>query len=315
MRRAWFCLAAGLLAAGCSSPPKPARPSDPDLDRYASSAQISFKHGDYAQAEKLYRRALDRARAADDALEIGNNAYNLAVCLVALGRNTEARPLLHEARGALEELRKNTAEVLLLDASAARNLGILDAASALLLEARAQMSRDKDRALWIQSALVEAQVACDRNDAPGALRLLDAVSQDLKQLDDPLLKGRNAGLLARVAWMTGQPATAAAWLDKEAGWYRKAGRPPQEISAVLRRAGEAWGQAGQNRESADRYYRAARSLFGQGRANEALKCIGPALTAAEKAADRGLMARIAALFDEIRREMTAEAADGARAGK
>lgn len=310
MRRGWIWIAAGLLGAGCASPPKPARPSDPDLERYAGSALVSFQHGAYGQAEKLYRRALDRARAADDAREIGNNAYNLAACLVALGRNAEARPLLRESRVALEELRKNTAEVILLDAAAARNLGILDAASTLVAEARAQMNRDKDRALWIQAALIEAQVACDRTNAPLALRILDSVSKDLKELNDSLLNGRAAGLYARITWMTGQPATAAAWFDKETECYRKAGRPPQEISPVLLRAAEAWGQAGQARESADRYYRAARSLTGQGRTTEALRCIEPALAAAEKAGASDLMARITALFDEIRRQLAGAGGGG-----
>lgn len=302
MRRPVLWLAAGLLAAGCAAPPKPARPVDPDLQRYASSAQVSFRHGAFGQAEHLYRLALDRARAADDAREIGNNAYNLAACLVALGRDDAARPLLREARAELESIRQNAAEVILLDAGAARNLGHGDEAAALLEEARARLDRDRHRALWIQAALLEARIAADRNDAPRALRVLDSIGKDLKQEDDPLLKGRAAGLRARVAWTTGQPGVAAAWLDKEAAYYRKAGRPPHEIAATLRRAGEAWGQAGRPGESADRYYRAARSLFGQGDTVAALKCIEPALAAAEKAGRPDLAARIADVFLEIRRK-------------
>ncbi|MBP7830744.1 MAG: hypothetical protein KA248_12595 [Kiritimatiellae bacterium] len=302
MRRSVLWLAAGLLAAGCSSPPKPARPVDPDLQRYASSAQVSFRHGAYGQAEQLYRRALDRARAADDAREIGNNAYNLAACLVALGRDEAARPLLREARAELERARQNTAEVILLEAGAARNLGQGEEAAALVEESRARLDRDRNGALWIQAALLEAQLAADGNDAPRAFRVLASIEKDLERKGDALLNGRAAGLQARITWMTGQPAVAASWLDREAAGYRKAGRPPHEIAAVLRRAGEAWGQAGQPAESADRYYRAARSLFGQGDTVAALKCIEPALAAAEKAGRPDLAARIADLFLEIRRK-------------
>ncbi|MBU1694504.1 MAG: tetratricopeptide repeat protein [Verrucomicrobia bacterium] len=294
--------AAGLLGAGCSSP-RPARPSDPDLERYAGSAQVSFRHGEYRQAEQLYRRALDRARAADNALEIGNNAFNLAVCLVTMDRDEEARPFLREARAELERAGENTTETILLEATAARKSGRAEESAALVAEARARLKSGRDRSLLVQATLIEAQLACDRGDSPQAALVLESVARDLKRVDDPLIRGRFAGLQARVAWMTAQPGACAAWLDEEAAWYRKAGGRPQELAAVLRRAGEAWAQAGGYREAADRYYRAARSMYAQGDTVAALKCIEPALSAAQQAEAPELFRQITVLFEEIGRKV------------
>jgi tetratricopeptide (TPR) repeat protein len=302
MNRAWLLIAIVPLGAGCASP-KPARQTDPDLERYAGAAQVSFRHGAFQQAETLYRRALGCARAADDPLEIGNNAFNLAACLVALGRDEESRPLLREARAELERAGEDAAEAILLEATAARKTGQAEEAASLVAEARARLKPGKERSLWIQAALLDAQLACDRGDPAQAGRLLDAVARDVKREDDPLLHGRLAGLRARIAGLEVQAAVAAARLDEEADWYRRAGGRQREIADVLRRAGRAWLEAGQPGQAADRFYRAARSLYAQGEALEALKCIEPALSAAQQAQVPDQFRQITVLFEEIGRKV------------
>lgn len=305
-------LTAALLAgAGCASP-RPARPRDPDLENYAATARQAFRQGAFDRAENLYRRALARARAADDPLEIGNNAYNVAACLLAQGRPGAARPFLREARAELEHAGETTAEVLLLDAEAARAIGQPEEARSLLAEARAQV-RERDRALALQVALLEARLACDRGDPAAAERLLNSMEKTLKRETDPLLRARWAAVRARIAGLEGQPAVAAESLDEEANGYRAAGGRARELAEALRRAGEAWREAGHLPEAADRFYRAARSLFAQGNSLEALKCLEPAVACAREAQAADLFRQIEALFQEIDRKIAEEktAAKGA----
>lgn len=291
----------GILGAGCASPP-PSRPRDPDLDRFAGAARVSFDHGAFEQAVNLYRRALERARAADDPLEIGNNAFNLAVGLIASGRAEEARPLLREARVELERAGQDVSEALLVEAAAARDAGQAEEAAALLEEVQARLKKSGDRSLSVQTALLRAQLACDRGKPAEAGAILKAVTADLRRERDPVLKARFAGVQARVARMVGQPLAAARLLDEEADGYKRAGGRIRELAEALKRAGQAWLEAGHPREASDRFYRAARSLFAQGQIVEALKLIDPALAAAEKALAKDLFQRTMALLDEIQKK-------------
>ena len=70
--------AAGLLLiTGCRTA-QPTVATDADLGRLASAARKVFDMGEPARAVPLYRDALARARALDDAAAIGAVGANLA---------------------------------------------------------------------------------------------------------------------------------------------------------------------------------------------------------------------------------------------
>ncbi|MCX6995844.1 MAG: hypothetical protein NTV49_01855 [Kiritimatiellaeota bacterium] len=297
-----LALLAVALSTGCSSP-RAARPVDPAVAMLAGAARKAFDRGAVEQAAAQYGRALDRARAADDAAEIGNNAYNLAACRLVLGQPAPARPLLREARAAALRAGRPAADVLLLDAKAARQQG-QTAEAAQLTDDLLRAPAVQGRAAWRLAALtLKAQLGCDAGRTP---------TQELAQVrilaldqTDPVLRAEVENLLGRVAQLDQEPRRAAASYDKEADWLQRGGRF-REMAQALARAGAAYAQGGQAAEAANRLYRAARSLQAQGDTVGALTQIEPALQAARQARDDESARSIVSLFDEIKKSAATE---------
>lgn len=90
-----------------------ARPprSEPGLATYAAAQHAQFRSADYATAIRLYEDYLGHAPAGTLVAEA---RYNRSLCLIRLGRITEARPALDAfARGAFGDYRKMEAKRLL----------------------------------------------------------------------------------------------------------------------------------------------------------------------------------------------------------
>jgi hypothetical protein len=90
-----------------------ARPprSEPGLATYAAAQRAQFRSADYATAVRLYEDYLGDAPAGTLVAEA---RYNRSLCLIRLGRITEARPALDAfARGAFGDYRKMEAKRLL----------------------------------------------------------------------------------------------------------------------------------------------------------------------------------------------------------
>lgn len=287
-----------VILSGCSTT-KPVRVVDPEVATFADLAREAYDKSNFGQAVKLYGRALARARAADDALEIGNNAYNMAACLIALERYADARIPLREAAREFERIGVEISAAELLDAKAARLDGKPDEAQQIADRVLAELKPGENAAYRAQALLVRAQVACDRRDAAAARAEVELAKREMKKLRNPYLEAAIHGVLGRVALIEEAPAVAAAEFDLEAGLCRGAGKY-RDMAMALGRAGQAFGEADQASVSADRYHRAARSLFAQGDELAALKMVESALKAAEKAGDQDAILRTVALFDEIR---------------
>ena len=75
--------------AGCATRPT-AQAEDKELSQASDLARAAFEDDATARALDLYRKALNRASAMDDAMEIGNAAYNLALCQILLGQLEQA---------------------------------------------------------------------------------------------------------------------------------------------------------------------------------------------------------------------------------
>ncbi|HBA82992.1 MAG TPA: hypothetical protein DCZ95_02755 [Verrucomicrobia bacterium] len=300
----WLCLVGGL--SGCSSP-GPARQTDPDIATAASSARLAFDQGQIERAAGLYSRGLTKARSMDDSFEIANNAYNLAACMMTLGRPEEARPLLQEAER--EALRAGAArsDIRLMQAAAAQSLGQADEARTILKEVLSNSDRPEYRA---QAFILEIRMACDAGDVAAAeSRLKDLQGLRLDKKDNVLLQAEIEGLQGRLAGMKNQPGEAAGFMDRQADLLRQGGKF-RDMAQALGRAGEWHGQAGQWPAAWDRAYRAARSLFAQGDTVGALRQVEQAVAAAEKTGAADAQAATATLFEDIRAAVKkAEAAE------
>jgi len=258
MRRLFIALTL-LTLVGCStSPTSTVPPKDKELLRTSNLARAAFEEGATAKAIDLYSKALNRAHAMDDATEIGNIAYNLALCHIILGQLDQASASLAEAKVAFKRSGSNPADVLLLEATVAQRQGRLEQALSLADEV---LSASPDESYRFQVALLKGTVACGQDDPAHARTAL--VEADKHHVTNaPLLAARER-LAGNILLLEKNPAEAAAAFDRAAALFQEA-KHYRDMALTLRRAGEAYREAGDRQRAEDRLSRAARSLAAQG---------------------------------------------------
>jgi len=262
MRR--FCIALSLLTlAGCAtSPTLIVSPDDKELARTSELARAAFEEGATAKALDLYRKALNRAHVMDDAPEIGNTAYNLALCHTILGQLDRANAALAEAKAAFERGGSTPADVLLLEATVAQRQGNLEQALSL---ADQVLSALPDESHCFQVALLKGTIACAQDDLARARSALAEADQH-QVANAPLLAARER-LAGNIFLLESNPAEAAAAFDRAAALFQKA-KHYHDMAITLRRAAEAHREAGDMQRAEDRLFRAQRSLAAQGERSE-----------------------------------------------
>ena len=290
-----------LALTGCATPPPPS-PEKTELSRVTTTAHKAYEQGSASQAARLYIRALKMARVQDDVVEIGNNAYNLAACLIALEKYDDARNLLREAKCEFERAKRPIPAIVLLDAKAARLQGKADEALALADQVLVFLKERDGGAYPLQVFLFKAQVACDRGDVAAAKLELAKAQKELKTHDDPILKADAAGVDGRIALLEGNPSRAAQEYDRQAEYFQCA-KKYREMALSLGLAGQAYREASMYLPAVDRFYRSARSLYAQGDELAALKRVEAALASGEKTGDQDSLRRTKALFDEIKKQV------------
>jgi tetratricopeptide (TPR) repeat protein len=294
---ACVALAAAVIAgAGCASGRGPTVPVDAVVRELAGSARVAYERGEAARAAELYQRALARARLVDDADESARNAYNLALCRMAEGKPDETRGLLAQARALLPPHGAEIARTWLAEAEAAVSQGLLEDARSLVgrgLEAGA------DAAGRAQAHLLLARLACGTAEWQIARAELSSARRAMGRSEVPELRARAEGIVARVARANGEAAAAAAALERQAGWFKRAGRFG-DMAGALMEAGEGYRTAGLSPQAYVCLMRAAASLKAQDR-DKALIAAMTALSVAQalkapewEAAASGFIAEIKA---------------------
>jgi tetratricopeptide (TPR) repeat protein len=289
--------AAGVaLLAGCASPPP--RVTDREVLRTAGLGHGAFERGQFAVAADQYRESLARARLIDDPAAIGDGAYNLAACLVALGDTEQAKALLREARAEFRRAGSaGVAEAWLLEARAARDQGRGEEARRALDEAAAAAAGERSD-LAPRIDVMRAALSCDAKDAETARTAIERAKKEESRLS-PASRGELSMAEGRLARMDGRPAEAAAAFDRAADAFRRAGLY-REMAAALAQCGECFRDAGDLDRAGERFFRAGRSLFAQGDLTAALKQAEAALSATAKSRDEDLKRRILDLVARIR---------------
>jgi tetratricopeptide (TPR) repeat protein len=251
----------GGCGGGPAPPPVPA--AQQELLQLSSSARLAFERGDVPQAVTLYQRALAKARAADEAPAIASAAYNLAACHLSLGQYARARELLREARAEAVRAGGSPADIVLLDAKAARSQGADAEAMAIgdqLLTDATLGAGDSHR---MQVHLLKARISIQKRDLATARLSLDKARELEPGVKSSALAASLAELTGRALLLENQPAQAAEHLDRAAGQYKES-RLYREMAQATAAAAGAWRDAGKKDLAAGRYYLAARSAFGQG---------------------------------------------------
>jgi tetratricopeptide (TPR) repeat protein len=258
MRRFFIALALLTLLGCATSPTSTAPPKDKELARTSNLARAAFEDGATAKAIGFYSKALGRAHAMDDATEIGNAAYNLALCHTILGQLDQASASLAEAKAAFKRSGSNPVDVLLLEATIAQRQGKLEQALSL---ADQVLSASPDESHRFQVALLKGTVACGQDDPASARTSL--VEADTHHVANaPLLAARER-LAGNIFLLERKPAEAAAAFDHAAVLFQEA-KHYRDMALALQQAGEAYQKAGDTQLAEDRLSRAKRSLAAQG---------------------------------------------------
>jgi tetratricopeptide (TPR) repeat protein len=305
-------LAAWIVAAGCASP-EPVTRHHKEMAKITASARYAYERGDLRSAARLYRDALAEARAADDGAGIGESASNAAICLVALKDFEAARPLLAEAKRALERAGGGRpVVVLLVQAQVARAAKDIAQAQTALEKASESLGEEAAPDWRAQIELLRAQIACDRTDVPAAREAFGRATTFLEDVDDGLIRAEAAGVEGRLLLLEGDPHAAARAFDREAGLLKEREEYRRMAHALARAAG-AWQDAGESGTACDGFYRAARGLQALGDTAGARAMVERLTPATERRADAETFEQFRILRAELEKAAAAEAPPQARA--
>jgi tetratricopeptide (TPR) repeat protein len=246
-----------LTLVGCATSPT-APSKDQELSRTSNLARAAFEDGATAKAIDLYGKALNRARAMDDATEIGNAAYNLALCHIILGQLDQASASLAEAKAAFKRSGSSPADVLLLEATVAQRQGRLQQALSLADQVLSASPGESHR---FQVALLKGTIACEQDDPARARTTL--VEADQYHIANASLLAARERLAGNIFLLERNPAEAAVAFDRAAALFQEA-KHYRDMALTLQRAGEAYREAGDTQSANDRLSRAKRSLAAQG---------------------------------------------------
>ena len=280
------------LCTSCAGPgPQPSEPADDTVVVQASSAaRLAYELGDYSKAQMLYRRALTRAQAINDAALAADAAYNLALSEIALQHYEAADQLLRQSEYDAARASSDTTDIRLLRAKVAYLRERLPEAIALANEVVASKA---SRHLRVQAKVLRGQIFCDTGDLPSA-KLAAASKPELT----PSVRADVEKLRGTIARLTGNTEAAARFFDAESELLRSAHRY-RDMGKAFARAGEAYLAAGRPALAADSFFIAARALGGQGDFTTARTLAESSLAAASKAGDDEARARAQLLLEEI----------------
>ncbi|MGK7870294.1 hypothetical protein [Falsiroseomonas sp. E2-1-a20] len=282
-RLAALVLVTMLSACGGRAPP-PGPPPDGVLDRAADSARDALNQDQPQVAERLYARALSRARERDDAAAIDAMAFGQATSALAHGDAAAALAVAQEVRvGLARRGRGASAGLLLAEATALFRLGRVPRAEALARQVAGRGAENAEAALRAQFLL--GLIASQRQDLRGVVAARAAIGAPA----DIAFRADAVELEAAAALLRGDAATArihavtAAELRRQSLDYRG-------LSRALAAEGAALERLGQPAAAADAYLRAGRGAAERGEAPDARRWLGEAERLA--GADAGLRAAI-----------------------
>ncbi|MEX2215543.1 MAG: hypothetical protein WD768_15525 [Phycisphaeraceae bacterium] len=292
-------LSAATALAGCASRAVAPRPVDAGYQGYVNTARNAFKQGNLQQASTFYDRSLMRARTIDHPAAIADAAYNLSICLMALGELERAAALLDEAEAELTRDKSSFAHVLIAQSQLARRRQDYDAVGTITDRLLSRSAAETSGIQRFQAFVIRSHVACDRQRLAQASAELQSAKAIAGSLNDDALLAEAAGLEARIESLSGRPATAAEYYLKQAALLQRA-RLYFEMSTAQEQAGQSFKRAGQHGNAATLFFRSARSFLGQGQHERAAKILTDAATSANADGNAEWLHRIEALQVELK---------------
>jgi len=123
------------------------------------------------------------------------------------------------------------------------------------------LSASPDESDLFQATLLKGTIACQQDDPARARTVL--AEADQHHVTNAALLAARERLAGNIFLLEGNPAEAAPAFDRAAALFQKA-RHYRDMALTLRRAGEAYQEAGDTQRAEDRLFRAQRSLAAQG---------------------------------------------------
>jgi hypothetical protein len=250
-----------LLMASCASTHKPSTPEDTTLHQNARAAGAAFTLDRPEEAVTQYKRALERARARDDAAALGDYGYDLAVAQLAANHPDQALASVRLTRDELA--RRGVAsfpELDLAEATALYRLGAKQESRGIAV----RVAAGDDPTAAARARYLEGLIADETGDAAGldaAIASLARPASADQQADmDELLARRDLGRSDFNAAI----AEAARSAD-----LRRTGLDYRGMARALSVAADAEAHAGNAQAAAELYMRAGQSAGAQGDADMA----------------------------------------------
>jgi len=290
------------LCASCASPgPESSVQRGDTVGVQASSAaRLAYERGDFGQAQKLFRLALKRAWAINDAGLAADAAYNLAMSEIGLGNYDAAAQLLRQAYFDAVRGSSSTADIQLVRAKVAF-LRMRPSEALIFLDEIA--ASKPSQTINLQSVILRGQISGDAGDEDAAKSEFRAAESLVASSQATLSASVGADLAkleGTVGRLEGKLDIAAHAFDDEAKLLRIAHRY-RDMAYALARAAEAYLAVGDQALAADRFFLAARSLEGHGDTDAARSFLASSVSAAKGAADHDARVRAEVLLEEIKR--------------
>ena len=293
---------AALILSSCAGP-APRHPAgvaaDAEWARAMKAGRTAFERGDLDLAARFYGAALSRGRIRDNASAIADAAYNLAACRLAQGEHESARALLKEAKAEMARSHEEPGgDVLLVEAQVAWLMGEPEKAFSLTEQLLDGPQTEVAEGLQRQARLLRGKIACVEGNAERATAELQSADTIGGDPANPAVNAVRSELTGCISLLQGDAAQAARHFDREAEFLREAGHYRTMADALIR-AGDAYHRAFLEGEAADRWFRAARTIFTLGDSPQARDLAAKALGAATETKDQSLQERTRSLLEEI----------------
>jgi hypothetical protein len=287
-----------LTLAACSS-----KPPAPEPERVPAREELRAQHGlaryalsarQYEQAVPLYEQALVAAYARDDAREIGELGYELAIVRLRRGEPALAEQQIETTIAELERRgARPFAELRLVQALALYAGGRTEqarAVAATVIDTPGIPPATAARA-WHLTGMI----AADRQDSPSLAAALAALSQR----PEPALAADRLELEARQFALRGDHAAALAAFDRTATLRRESG-DNVGLARALAFAGGSADASGRGADAANFYLRAARSAAAEGQRDKAKGWLEAAQRSAAGSGRQDILREASVAIDDLR---------------
>jgi tetratricopeptide (TPR) repeat protein len=283
-----------LMFAGCGSTPKKATepPRDRELNAAVRTARYAFEHGNYREAAGIYRTALTRAYIRNDSEAILDIRYNLAVCLLELGKLKEALELVQQARADLAASGERIpSDLRLLEATVLYREDRLNR-SWKVTESILSPAGDASSLVRAKTHFLRGLIA----DSRGELSALRESIKRMGQSGNVAMRSDRAELRGRAAMAEERWEQAARYLDAAAS-LRRQSRDYRRMAISLALAAEASRRAGQERQAASLFLQAGRSAAMRGSRSSARMWLTQAARLFDRLGDGEMAAAARGILD------------------